>query len=157
MTRETSVYHGCPYSIETSTHNGKSVKVGVQMTYILVIGVSIPGKKPDIITEIYVAFPQSLHKRMPEQHLNKAPTAPVQIFSMRHLSNISPFNNMTYELSPRSPCGICGGKSDTGAGFFLSTSVFPCQFHSTGAPLLGKMEKLITFLFILIIGLHNKP
>jgi hypothetical protein len=22
-----------------------------------------------------------------------------------------------------------------------STSVFPCQFHSTGAPLLGKVEK----------------
>jgi hypothetical protein len=30
---------------------------------------------------------------------------------------------------------------------------FPCQFHSTGAPLLGKMEKkkLIIFLFFIFI------
>jgi hypothetical protein len=35
------------------------------------------------------------------------------------------------------------------------SSVFPCQFHSTGAPLLGKMKKLILFFFI--TGLHNKP
>jgi hypothetical protein len=34
-----------------------------------------------------------------------------------------------------------------------STSVFPCQFHSTGATLLGKTKKLIIF----ITGLHNKP
>jgi hypothetical protein len=31
--------------------------------------------------------------------------------------------------------------------------VFPCQFHSTGAPLLGKGQKIIIF----ITGLHNKP
>jgi hypothetical protein len=34
---------------------------------------------------------------------------------------------------------------------------FPCQFHSAGAPLLGKIKKLIIFLFIFITGLHNKP
>jgi hypothetical protein len=37
-----------------------------------------------------------------------------------------------------------------------STSVFPCQFHSTGAPLLGKGQKII-IIFIFIIGLHSKP
>jgi hypothetical protein len=36
--------------------------------------------------------------------------------------------------------------------FSPSTSVSPCQFHSTGAPLLGKMKKLI-----FITELHNKP
>jgi hypothetical protein len=37
--------------------------------------------------------------------------------------------------------------------FFPNTSIFPCQFHSTGGPLHGKTKKLIIF----ITGLHNKP
>jgi hypothetical protein len=40
-----------------------------------------------------------------------------------------------------------------GQVFFPSTSGFPCQFHSTGAPLLGKGQKIIIY----ITGLHNKP
>jgi hypothetical protein len=71
----------------------------------------------------------------------------VQAFSRR------PLTAETWVRSRVGTRGICGGQSGTGTGFSPSTSVFSCQFHSTGAPLKGKAEKNLIF----ITGLHNKP
>jgi hypothetical protein len=50
--------------------------------------------------------------------------------------------------------GFVVDKVALGQVFSPSSSVFPCQFHSTGAPLLGKGQKIIISSFI---GSHNKP
>jgi hypothetical protein len=43
-------------------------------------------------------------------------------------------------------CGICGGQSDTGAGFFPRTSVSPASSHSTdcSTPGAGAIGQLVT-------------
>jgi hypothetical protein len=52
--------------------------------------------------------------------------------------------------------GFVEDKVALGQVFSPSTLVFPCQFHSTGAPLHGKTEKK-HLLIIFITELHNKP
>jgi hypothetical protein len=49
--------------------------------------------------------------------------------------------------------GFVVNKVGLGQVFSPSISVFPCQFHYTGAPLQGKTKKSVIF----ITGLHNKP
>jgi hypothetical protein len=86
------------------------------------------------------------------------------VFPCQFYSNGAPLHGKTKKLillstaearlrSRVRPCEICGGQRGTGTGFSPSTSVFPCQFRSTGAPLHEKTKKLIFF----IIWLHNKP
>jgi hypothetical protein len=53
--------------------------------------------------------------------------------------------------------GFVVEKVALGQVFPPSISVLPCQFHSTGAPLLGKGQKKIIIIVIFIAGLHKKP
>jgi hypothetical protein len=61
-----------------------------------------------------------------------------------------------------SPVGVLVEKVALGQVFPASTSLFPCQFHSTGVPLLGKGQIIIIIIIIIIIfifitGLQKKP
>jgi hypothetical protein len=53
--------------------------------------------------------------------------------------------------------GFVVDKVALGQVFRPSTSVVPCQFHSTSAPLLGRGQKIIIIIVIFITGLHKKP
>ena len=45
-----------------------------------------------------------------------------------------PFTAEALVRSQASPCDICGAQSGTVTGFLPSTSIPPCQYHSTIAP-----------------------
>jgi hypothetical protein len=87
----------------------------------------------------------SLSCRWHDTVLNfKAPTCRPSAWKSRTKAQTVSRRPLTAEARVRSwvsPCGICGGQTGAGIGLSPSTSVFPCQFHSTGAPLHGKMTK----------------
>jgi hypothetical protein len=70
----------------------------------------------------------------------------------RKQSNLPYLNVPLYGATWRRVCW-CTVSVPTGRGLSPNTSAFPCQFHSTGAPLHGKTKKLIIF----TTGLHGKP
>jgi hypothetical protein len=60
---------------------------------------------------------------------------------MAQAVNRRPLTAEAWVRSRVSPYGICGGQSSTGTGVSPSTSILPCQFHSTGAQVLEKTKK----------------
>jgi hypothetical protein len=65
----------------------------------------------------------------------------VEVRDVQALPGRRPLTAEPRVRSSASPCGICGGQSGNGTRFSPNTSVLPCQFHSTGAPLHGKVKK----------------
>ena len=53
---------------------------------------------------------------------------------MTHAVSCRLLTAVAWVRSWTSPCEVCGCQIGTGAGFSPSTSVLPCQCHSTNAP-----------------------
>ena len=54
--------------------------------------------------------------------------------AMAQVVSLRPLTAESRLRSHVSPCEICDGQRVTVTGFFPSTSLFPCQYHSTNAP-----------------------
>jgi hypothetical protein len=67
------------------------------------------------------------------QTLNHSVYTSVQGCDMAQVVSRRPLTAEARVPARVNPCGICGGQSDTGTGFSPSSSVFPCQYHSTVA------------------------
>jgi hypothetical protein len=52
---------------------------------------------------------------------------------MAQIVSRRPLTAETWVRARINPCGICDGQNVTGTGFSPSSSVFPCQYHSTVA------------------------
>jgi hypothetical protein len=65
----------------------------------------------------------------------------IHLLAMAQAVSSRPLSAEARVRSRVSPCGNCGGQSGTWTGFSPSTSVFSCQFHSTGAPLKWKSRQ----------------
>jgi hypothetical protein len=73
----------------------------------------------------------------------------LEIIMIRAMMAVPWLRRLVTGIPPRRPgfdpgsvhVGFVVDKLALGQVFPPSTSVFPCQFHPTGAPLLGKMEK----------------
>jgi hypothetical protein len=65
--------------------------------------------------------------------------------AMAHAVSCQPLSAEARVRAPVSPCGISGGRSDTGTGFSPSSSVFFCQYYST------------VFIHIHHLGMNDRP
>jgi hypothetical protein len=75
----------------------------------------------------YTQTGYDLDSLRPEQRTQPKGRAMAQVVSRRSLTAEA------WVRARINPCGICGGQSGTGIGFSPSSSVFPCQYHSTVA------------------------